>query len=80
MSEGSVARIAVVGLVGAYFYLEADVLEFEGVLEAKAEIEILEIKSIVFKDVELGHGISKQPLRHGRGPEGLEKTSHIDEE
>lgn len=59
-----------------HVYLETDVLELKGVPETEAQVEVVEVKGIILEDVEPGHGIAKQTLRHGRGAEGLEDAGH----
>lgn len=48
-----------------YLHLEADVVDFDSILEAKAQVEILKIESIIFEDVELSHSVAQKALRHG---------------
>lgn len=61
-----------------HVYFEANVFELERVLETKTKVKILQVQSIVFEDVKFGHGIAKQSFRHGRGPKGLENSSHFE--
>lgn len=44
--------------IEAHFDFEPDILELEGVSEAEAQVEILQIKSIVLEYIEPGHSIA----------------------
>lgn len=77
LSSGYVGCAGSCGDFVTYVYFQTDIFELEGVPKTKAQIKVLKIKSIVLEDVEAGHGISKQSLRHSRCAKGLEDTRHV---
>lgn len=64
----------------AHLDFETDVFELEGIPQAEAEVEVLQVESIILEYVKPGHSIAQQALGHGRGAKRLEDGSHIGSE